>query len=134
MLQPRKTKYRKQFRGHMNGLSKGSLVTFGEFGLKAMDRSWITANQIEAARRAISHHTKRNGRMWIRLFPDKPFTEKGAGAPLGAGKGDVKGYVAVVKPGKILFEISGVPEKEAREALKLASAKLPIVTKIVKRK
>jgi len=118
----------------MNGLSKGNLVTFGEFGLKAMDRSWVTANQIEAARRAITHHTKRNGRMWIRLFPDKPFTEKGAGAPLGAGKGDVKGYVAVVKPGKILFEVSGVPEAEAREALRLASAKLPLVTKIVKRK
>jgi len=134
MLQPRKTKFRKQFRGQMNGLSKGNLVTFGEFGLKAMDRSWVTANQIEAARRAITHHTKRNGRMWIRLFPDKPFTEKGAGAPLGAGKGDVKGYVAVVKPGKILFEVSGVPEAEAREALRLASAKLPLVTKIVKRK
>jgi large subunit ribosomal protein L16 len=134
MLQPKKTKYRKQFRGQMTGLSKGSLVSFGEFGLKAMDRSWVTANQIEAARKAITHHTKRNGRLWIRLFPDKPFTEKGAGAPLGAGKGDVKGYVCVVKPGKVMFEVSGVPENIAREALKLASAKLPLVTKIIKRK
>jgi len=118
----------------MTGLSKGSLVSFGEFGLKAMDRSWVTANQIEAARKAITHHTKRNGRLWIRLFPDKPFTEKGAGAPLGAGKGDVKGYVCVVKPGRVMFEVSGVPENIAREALKLASAKLPLVTKIIKRK
>ncbi len=134
MLQPRKTKYRKQFRGQMTGLSKGNLVSFGEYGLKAMDRSWVTANQIEAARRAITHHTKRNGRLWIRLFPDKPFTEKGAGAPLGAGKGDVKGYVCVVKPGRVMFEVAGVPESVAREALKLASAKLPLVTKIIKRK
>lgn len=134
MLQPKKTKYRKQFRGQMTGLSKGNLVSFGEYGLKAMDRSWVTANQIEAARKAITHHTKRNGRLWIRLFPDKPFTEKGAGAPLGAGKGDVKGYVCVVKPGRVMFEVSGVPENIAREALKLASAKLPLVTKIIKRK
>jgi len=134
MLQPKKTKYRKQFRGQMTGLSKGNLVSFGEYGLKAMDRSWVSANQIEAARKAITHHTKRNGRLWIRLFPDKPFTEKGAGAPLGAGKGDVKGYVCVVKPGRVMFEVSGVPENIAREALKLASAKLPIVTKIIKRK
>ncbi len=134
MLQPKKTKYRKQFRGQMTGLSKGNLVSFGEFGLKAMDRSWVTANQIESARKAITHHTKRNGRLWIRVFPDKPFTEKGAGAPLGAGKGDVKGYVCVVKPGRVMFEVSGIPETMAREALKLASAKLPLVTKIIKRK
>jgi len=134
MLQPSRTKYRKQFRGHMNGFSKGDLVTFGDFGLKSMDRAWVTANQIESARRAIAHATKRSGRMWIRIFPDKPITEKGAGAPLGAGKGDVKGYVCVVKPGRIMFEVSGVTEAEAKIALKLAAAKLPVVAKVVKRK
>ena len=133
MLQPSRTKYRKQFRGRMRGLSQGHLVAFGDFGLKAMECSWVTANQIEAARRAIAHATKRNGRTWVRIFPDKPFTEKGAGAPLGAGKGDVKGYVCVVRPGRILFEVAGIPEAEAHIALKLAAAKLPVVTKIVKR-
>lgn len=134
MLQPGRTKYRKQFRGNMRGLSKGNLVAFGDYGLKSLEASWVTANQIEAARRAITHATKRNGRMWIRIFPDKPITEKGSGAPLGAGKGDVKGYVAVVKPGRIMFEISGVTEELAKTALKLASAKLPVTTKIIKRK
>ena len=134
MLQPSRTKYRKQFRGKMKGLSKGSLVAFGEYGLKAMDRGWVTANQIEAARRAIAHATKRSGRIWIRLFPDKPITEKGAGAPLGAGKGDVKGYVCVVRPGRIMFEVAGIPETDAHEALNLAAAKLPMKTRIVKRK
>lgn len=118
----------------MKGLSKGSLVAFGEYGLKAMDRGWVTANQIEAARRAIAHATKRSGRIWIRLFPDKPITEKGAGAPLGAGKGDVKGYVCVVRPGRIMFEVAGIPETDAHEALNLAAAKLPMKTRIVKRK
>ena len=132
MLQPSKTKYRKQFRGKMRGNSKGTTVVFGEYGLKAMDRSWITANQIESARKAITHATKRNGRMWIRLFPDKPITAKGAGT-MGAGKGDVKGYVCVVKPGKIMFEVSGISEAEVKVALNLAAAKLPVVTKIVKR-
>jgi len=134
MLQPSRTKYRKQFRGRMRGNSRGNLVAFGEFGLKSLTCGWLTANQIEAARRAIAHETKRNGRTWIRIFPDKPFTEKGAGAPLGAGKGDVKGYVAVIRPGRILFEVAGVSEAEAREALRLASAKLPVTTKVVKRK
>jgi large subunit ribosomal protein L16 len=115
----------------MRGLSAGSLVNFGDYGLKAMACGWVTSNQIEAARRTIAHSTKRNGRMWIRIFPDKPFTQKGAGAPLGAGKGDVKGYVAVVRPGRILFEVTGISEKEAHKALRLAGAKLPIVTKIV---
>ncbi len=115
----------------MRGLSAGNLVNFGDYGLKAMACGWVTSNQIEAARRAITHATKRNGRMWIRIFPDKPFTQKGAGAPLGSGKGDVKGYVAVIRPGRILFEVTGIPEKEAHEALRLAGAKLPIVTKIV---
>jgi large subunit ribosomal protein L16 len=133
MLQPSRTKYRKQFRGRMRGLSQGHLVEFGDYGLKAMECSWITANQIEAARKAISHATKRSGRLWLRIFPDKPFTEKGAGAPLGAGKGDVKGYVCVVKPGRIMFEVAGIPEAEAKRALALASAKLPVITKVVKR-
>jgi len=133
MLQPSRTKYRKQFRGRMRGLSKGNLVEFGDYGLKSIERGWITANQIEAARRAIAHATKRNGRMWIRIFPDKPFTQKGAGAPLGAGKGDVKGYVSVIRPGRILFEVAGISPAEANNALILASAKLPLVTKIVKR-
>ena len=133
MLQPSRTKYRKQFRGRMRGNSQGNLVAFGEYGLKAMACGWITANQIESARRAIAHATKRSGRTWIRIFPDKPFTEKGAGAPLGAGKGDVKGYVAVVRPGRILFEITGIPELGAHEALRLAAAKLPVITKVVKR-
>ena len=117
----------------MRGHSKSNLVTFGEYGLKAMACGWVTANQIEAARRA-GNATKRNGRTWIRIFPDKPVTEKGAGAPLGAGKGDVKGYVAVVRPGRILFEIAGVSESESYRALRLAAAKIPMVTKIVKRK
>lgn len=133
-MQPSRTKYRKQFRGKMRGNAKGNLVTFGEYGIKAMECGWITANQIESARRAIAHATKRNGRMWIRIFPDKPVTEKGAGAPLGAGKGDVKGYVSVIKPGRILFEVSGISEAEAKSALKLAVAKLPLVCKIVAKK
>lgn len=134
MLQPSRTKYRKQFRGKMRGNSKGNLVAFGDFGLKSLECGWVTANQIEAARRAIAHATKRNGRMWVRIFPDKPVTEKGSGAPLGAGKGDVKGYVSVIKPGRIMFEVSGVSEADAKVALKLAAAKLPLVTKIVNRK
>ena len=133
MLQPSRTKYRKQFRGKMRGNSKGNLVAFGEYGLKALECGWFTANQIEAARRAIAHATKRNGRMWIRIFPDKPVTEKGTGT-MGAGKGDVKGYVAVIKPGRIIFEVSGVTQEEANEALKLAASKLPVVCKIVSRK
>ncbi|MBP9817286.1 50S ribosomal protein L16 [Candidatus Shapirobacteria bacterium] len=133
MLQPSRTKYRKQFRGRMRGLSQGHSVEFGEYGLKSTECGWLTANQIEAARRAIAHATKRNGRMWCRVFPDKPFTEKGAGAPLGAGKGDVKGYVCVVKPGRVMFEISGVTADEAKIAMRLAAAKLPVVSKFVTR-
>jgi large subunit ribosomal protein L16 len=117
----------------MRGLSQGNLVEFGDFGLKAMECGWLTANQIEAARKAITHATKRNGRMWLRVFPDKPFTEKGAGAPLGAGKGDVKGYVCVVRPGRIMFEVAGITDAEAHQALILAAAKLPVVSKVVKR-
>lgn len=133
MLQPSRIKYRKHFRGKMRGKSKGNLVSFGEYGLKSLECGWLTANQIEAARRAIAHHTKRNGRMWIRIFPDKPFTEKGTGT-MGAGKGDVKGYVAVIKPGRIIFEVSGVNEQDSHEALKLAAAKLPVICKIVAKK
>lgn len=131
LSQPRKTKYRKQFRGKMSGNSQGFSVSFGEFGLKALERSWISPNQIESARRTITHFLKRKGRIWIRVFPDKPFTQKGAGAPLGAGKGDVAGYVAVVRPGKVIFEVGGVPEVDARRSLELAAYKLPIKTKIV---
>ena len=117
----------------MRGLSQGFMVEFGDYGLKAMECGWLTANQIEAARKAITHATKRNGRMWLRVFPDKPFTEKGAGAPLGAGKGDVKGYVCVVRPGRVMFEVAGITEAEAHKALTLAAAKLPVVTKVIKR-
>ena len=134
MLQPSRTKYRKQFRGRMRGFGKSNLVEFGEYGLKAIESSWVTANQIEAARRAITHATKRGGRVWIRIFPDKPFTQKGAGAPLGAGKGDVKGYVSVVKRGRVMFEISGIPHDDAIKALKLAAAKLPVNCKVIERK
>jgi len=133
MLQPSRTKYRKQFRGKMRGNSKGNLVSFGEYGLKSLDCSWITANQLESARRAISHETKRNGRVWVRIFPDKPVTEKGTGT-MGAGKGDVKGYVCVVKPGRVIFEVSGINQEEASVALKLAAAKLPVRCKIVAKK
>jgi large subunit ribosomal protein L16 len=118
----------------MRGLSKGNLVSFGDYGLKALECTWITANQIESARRAISHHTKRGGNVWIRLFPDKPITQKGAGSPLGAGKGDVSGYVCVVKPGRVMFEIGGVDKEQSYEALKIAASKLPIKTKIIEKK
>ena len=133
MLQPSRTKYRKQFRGKMRGNSKGNLVSFGEYGLKSLDCGWITANQLESARRAISHETKRNGRVWVRIFPDKPVTEKGTGT-MGAGKGDVKGYVCVVKPGRVIFEVSGITKEQADAALKLASAKLPVRCKIIAKK
>jgi large subunit ribosomal protein L16 len=132
MLQPKKEKYRKKFRGKMRGRSvRGSKIDFGEFGLKALDRTWLTANQIEAARKAITHYTKRGGKVWIRVFPDKPITKKALGVRMGSGKGDVKGYVCVVKPGKMIFELAGVPEEIAREALRRAAHKLPIKTKIM---
>jgi len=109
----------------------GSRLDFGEFGLKCLGRGWLTAAQIEAARRAITHYTKRKAKVWIRVFPDKPVTKKSAGAPMGGGKGDVDRWVAVVKPGRMLFEISGVTEEVAREALRRAGTKLPFATKIV---
>lgn len=132
MLQPGKTKYRKQFRGRMKGKSvAGSRLDFGEFGLKSLGRGWLTAAQIEAARRAITHYTKRKAKVWIRVFPDKPVSQKSPGAPMGGGKGDIDRWVAVVKPGRMLFEISGVTEEVAREALRRAGTKLPFATKIV---
>lgn len=132
MLQPRKTKYRFQFRGRMKGNSiKGASLSFGEFGLKALERTWLTAAQIEAARKAITHYTKRKARVWIRVFPDKPITGKAGGGSMGGGKGDIKDWVVVVKPGRILFEVGGVPEEIARGSLKRAQFKLPIATKII---
>jgi large subunit ribosomal protein L16 len=134
MLMPKKTKWRKQSRGRMRGHTKGGdMVSFGEFGLKAVEPGWVTDRQIEAARIAISRAMSRSGKMWIRLFPDKPITKKPAETRMGKGKGVPEGWVAVVKPGRVMFELSGVPEEMAREALRLASHKLPIKTKFVER-
>lgn len=134
MLSPRRAKYRKQFRNRRKGLAvRGSSISFGSIGLKSQQTAWITARQIEAARRAMTHYTKRGGRIWIRIFPDKPVTKKPAETRMGSGKGDVDHYVAVVKPGTILFEMGSVEDKTAREAMRLASHKLPIKTKIVSR-
>lgn len=132
VMQPRKQKYRKSFRGRMKGQSgKATRLDFGEFGLKAIGRGWLTAQQIEAARRAITHYTKRQAKVWIRVFPDKPITAKPAGAGMGGGKGDVAKYVFVVTPGRVLFEISGVEKEVAKEAMRLASHKLPFKTKFI---
>jgi len=134
MMQPKKTKYRKAHKGRIKGNSKGgSALNFGEYGLKAVTPERVTARQIEAARRAISRHVKRAGRMWIRIFPDLPVTKKPAEVRMGSGKGSVEFWVARVAPGRILFELDGVDEKTAREAFDRASAKLPIKTKFVKR-
>lgn len=134
MLMPKRVKYRKQQRGRMTGKAyRGSTVAFGEFGLMALEPVWMTSRQIEAARKAIVRNIKRRGKVWIRVFPDKPFTKRGAESRMGKGKGAVEYYVAVVRPGRILFEMSGVEEELAREALTLAAAKLPIRTKFVKR-
>jgi large subunit ribosomal protein L16 len=134
MLMPKRVKYRKQMRGRMRGKAyRGSTVAFGEFGLMALEPVWMTSRQIEAARRAIMRNIKRRGKVWIRIFPDKPFTKRGAESRMGKGKGAVEYYVAVIRPGRILFEMAGVPEDLAREALTLAAAKLPIRTKFVKR-
>ena len=132
MLAPKRAKYRKQFRNKMKGLaSRGNRLSFGSFGLKSQESSWITARQIEAARRAMTHYTKRGGRIWIRMFPDKPVTKKPAETRMGSGKGDVDHYVARVSPGTILFEMGAVEEKIAREAMRLAAHKLPIKTIII---
>lgn len=134
MLQPKKRKYRKDFRGKRRGKAgRGNSVDFGEFGIKSQDTGWLTARQIEAARKTISHHTKRLGKLWIRVFPDKPVTKKAAGSKMGSGKGDIEEYVCVVKPGKVIFEISGVPEGVAREAFRKAGHKLPFRTTFVDR-
>lgn len=134
MLQPKKSKYKKQFRGKMRGLAfKGSFLAFGQYGLKSEGRGWLTDYQIEAARKAISHYTKRAGKVWIRVFPDKPITKKPIGVRMGGGKGDIKGYVVTILPGRIIFELAGVEETIASQALKRAAAKLPFKTKFVKK-
>ena len=134
MLLPKRTKYRKQHRGRMKGRAgRGNKLSFGEFGLQALEPCWMTSRQIEAARRAIVRHVKRGGKLWIRIFPDKPVTSKPAETRMGGGKGVVEQWVAVVKPGRMIFEISGVPEEAAREAMRLASHKLPIKTQFVSR-
>ncbi|MDQ7090239.1 MAG: 50S ribosomal protein L16 [Methylococcales bacterium] len=129
MLQPKRTKFRKQHKGRNNGMAqRGSSVSFGEFGLKSTSRGRITARQIEAARRTITRHVKRGGKLWIRIFPDKPITKKPLEVRMGKGKGSVEYWVAQIKPGTMLYEIQGVPEELAREAFALAAAKLPIKT------
>lgn len=132
MLQPKKQKFRKQFRGQMPGLAwRGSGVDFGEFALQAVGRGWMSARQIEAARKAITHHVQRGGKLWIRVFPDKPVTKKALGTRMGSGKGDIHEYVAVVKPGKVLFEIAGVSREIAGTAFERAAAKIPFRVKLV---
>ena len=134
MMMPKKVKYRKQHRGRMTGKAwRGSSIAFGEFGLKAMECAWITSRQIEAARVAMTRSIKRGGKVWIRLFPDKPITKKPAETRMGKGKGAPDHWVAVVKPGKILFEMEGVTITDAKEAMRLASHKLPLRTTFVKR-
>ncbi len=134
MLMPKRTKYRKQFRGRMKGrASRGNDVHFGDYGLMSLSAAWITSRQIEAARRAIVRYVKRGGKIVIRIFPDKPVTKKAAETRMGSGKGAVDHWVAVVRPGQILFEISGVTEPQAREAYRLAGHKLPVETQFVRR-
>lgn len=134
MLQPKRTKFRKQHKGRNRGLAvRGSKVSFGEFGLKATDRGRLTARQIEAARRAMTRHVKRGGKVWIRIFPDKPITQKPLEVRQGKGKGNVEYWVAQIQPGKVLYEMEGVSEEAAREAFALAAAKLPIRTTFVRR-
>ncbi len=134
MLMPKRVKRRKQFRGRMTGKAlRGNKITYGDFGIQACEPSWITSNQIEAARIAMTRYIKRGGKVWIKIFPDKPITEKPAETRMGSGKGSPEYWVAVVKPGRIMFEIAGVTEDIAREALRLAIHKLPIKCKIVSR-
>ncbi|MEO1144282.1 MAG: 50S ribosomal protein L16 [Cyanobacteria bacterium J06638_22] len=134
MLSPRRTKFRKQHRGRMRGqATRGSSLNFGDFALQALEPSWITSRQIEASRRAMTRYIRRGGKIWIRIFPDKPVTMRPAETRMGSGKGNPEYWVAVVKPGRILFEIAGVPEATAREAMRLASYKLPIKTKFITR-
>ena len=134
MLMPKRTKFRKQHRGRMKGTTKGgNRVTFGDYGLQAQTGGWITARQIESARVAMTRHIKRGGKVWINVFPDKPVTEKPAETRMGSGKGNPEYWVAVVKPGRVMFELSGVDETLAREAIRLAGHKLPLRTKFVTR-
>ncbi len=134
MLQPKRTKFRKMHRGRRRGSAQvGNEVNFGDYGLKATSPAWVTARQIEAARRAITHHFKRGGQVWIRVFPDKPVTSKPAETRMGGGKGSVDRWVAVVKPGRVIFEVSGIRQDVAREALRLASQKLPVSTAMIGR-
>lgn len=134
MLMPKRVKYRKQFRGTMAGkASRGNTLAHGEYGIVALEPAWIKSNQIEAARIAMTRFTKRGGKVWIKIFPDKPVTAKPAETRMGSGKGTVEYWVAVVKPGRVMFEIAGIPEETAREALRLAMHKLPVKCKIVSR-
>nr|YP_010196199.1 ribosomal protein L16 [Gracilaria caudata]UAD83596.1 ribosomal protein L16 [Gracilaria caudata] len=135
MLSPKRTKFRKQHRGRMNGkASKGNSIAFGDYGLQTLEPVWLTARQIEATRRTITRYVKRGGKLWIRVFPDKPITARPAETRMGSGKGATEYWVAVVKPGHILFEIAGVPEQTAEEAMKLASYKLPVKTRFITNK
>ena len=135
MLVPKRVKYRKQQRGRRSGIAtRGSALAFGQYGLKSLEAAWITNRQIEAARRAMTRYVKRGGKVWIRIFPDKPITAKPAETRMGKGKGAPEGWVAVVKPGRILYEMEGISETEAKEAMRLAAMKLPIATRFVSRK
>ena len=134
MLSPKRVKYRKQMKGRMRGnATRGTVVSFGEYGLQTLDRGWISNRAIEAARIAMTRHIKRGGKVWIRIFPDKPVTKKPLEVRMGKGKGNPEGWVAVVKPGRMMFELEGVPEEIARRALQLAAAKLPVRSRIVVR-
>ncbi|MCQ2135762.1 MAG: 50S ribosomal protein L16 [Bacteroidales bacterium] len=135
MLQPKKTKFRRQQKGRMKGLAqRGAQISFGSFAIKTLENCWLTGRQIEAARQAVSRHMKREGKVWIRIFPDKPYTKKPAEVRMGKGKGNPEGFVAPVTPGRILIEIDGVPMEVAREALRLGAQKLPVTTKFVVRR
>ena len=134
MLMPKRVKYRRQHRGRMKGeAQRGNQLAYGEYGLQALEATWMTANQIEAARRAMTRYIKRGGQIWIKVFPDKPVSKKPAEVRMGSGKGAPEYWVAVVKPGRVLFEMSGVSEEAAREAMRLAAQKLPVKTKFIKR-
>ncbi len=132
MLQPKRSKYRKSFRGRRRGLSqRGSTIAFGEFGIKALENCWMSAAQIEAVRRTVTGNLKRKGKVWLRVFPDKPVTARPAGQRMGSGKGDIDRYVSVVKPGRVILEVAGVPAEVAKLALKGATYKLPFKSKII---
>jgi len=134
MMQPKKSKFRKEFRGKMGGVAtRGNTVAFGDFGLKVIESSWISAAELESARRTITHHTKRGGKLWLRVFPHKPLTHKTAGAKMGSGKGDIDKYTAVVKRGTVVFELGSTDEETAREAFRKAASKLPVLTRFVVR-